>query len=337
MNACTLEKEITSQVYNNILLNGKTARISRTENKELLSINKLYDRGFRKIEVCKRMVQWLPEPRYFISIFINAAKIIHDDDLHSFNPDNYPVDALLKIIERMLTDSISGYIPEGKWRYTKIEYSKDLKTDHRIMFNIIRKCDYISGRKKMQFVSYKSGIEFRASKANGQLTNALHVYHKLTERESKGYILSPEDKTACDFFRVELILYRDCISDRSRTYGFPLGNIEDFMDSFIEAHELKSIITQIYGTGSYFKRKNVIQIINTNVKSVSMQRKLVSILDKINRTSINTVRRECVNAGNADTLKKYLDIIANLGIAPIYLPYDYPMSKMPSLVEKLHL
>lgn len=155
----------------------------------------------------------------------------------------------------------------------------------------------------MQFTSYKSGVEFRAIKANGQLTNALHIYHKLTERESKGYTLSPEDKATCDFFRVELVLYRDCISDRSRTYGFPLGSVEDFMDSFIEAHELKNIITQIYGTGTYFKRKNVIQIISASIKSVSMQRKLISVLDKINRTSINTVRQEYVAAGKRTLLK----------------------------------
>lgn len=339
LNACSLEKQISEQTYNNILLLETTARTSRTSEKQIISVNKLYHRGFRKIEFTKRIVKGLPTSRYFITIFINFEKLIHDDDIHSFNPDDYDASTLISIVEHLLSNFVNGYTADdiGIWRFVKIEYSKDLYINDRVMFNIIRKSDYISGRRKLQFVSYKSGIEFEANKATGQRTNALHVYHKLTERESKGYILSPEDKTACDFFRVELILYRDCISDRSRTYGFPLGNIEDFMDSFIEAHELKSIITQIYGTGSYFKRKNVIQIINTNIKSISMQRKLISFLDKINRTSINTIRQEYVTKGKTNTFKKYMDIIGNLGFSPIYLPYDYPITKMPSLAEQLCL
>lgn len=339
MNACTMEKEILEQTYINILLQETSTRISRTSAKQIASINKLFHRGFRKIEIIERRIKGLPRPQHFISIFINAEKILQDDDIHSFNPSRYDVGTLISIIEHLLTGSINGYTADGAgiWRYTKIEYSRDFFVGSRLMFNIIRKSDYINGRKKMQFVSHKSGIEFRATKANGQITNALHIYHKLTERESKGHTLSPEEKAVCDFFRVEFILYRGCISDRSRTYGFPLGDVESFTDSFIEAHELKSILTQIYGTGAYFKRKNIIQAINVNIKSISMQRKLISFLDKINRTSINTVRQEYVTKGKADTFKKYMDIIGNLGFSPIYLPYDYPINKMPSLVVQLCL
>lgn len=339
MNACSLEKNISEQIYNNILLLEATARISRTNTKQIISVNKLFHRGFRKIEFTKKIVKGLPTPSHFVTIFINFEKVIHDDDIHSFNPDDYDTGTLISIVEHLLSNFVNGYTVDdiGIWRFVKIEYSKDLYINDRVMFNIIRKSDYISGRRKMQFVSYVSGIEFKSSKAIEQLTSALHIYRKITEREHKGYMLSAKDKATCDFFRIEFILYRDCISDRSRTYGFPLGDIECFMDSFIEAHELKSILTQIYGTGAYSRRKNIVQTIDANVKSVSMQRKLIRLLDKINRTSINTVRQEYVTKGKTDTFKKYMDIIGNLGFSPIYLPYDYPINKMPSLVEQLCL
>lgn len=338
MHACIIETAITEREFLSVVHSEPCGIRNRSPTTECFYIGKLHTSGLRNIIYKKNhySIEGVSKSDWSITILINFQAFLLSDNLHSYDPTSFNSSEIINQLEQTLSSTIRGYIPvEHAWRFTKIEYSKDFYIDKAFMNHILRTCDYLDSRKKMEFITYSSGIEFCSKLKNGQKTAAFHIYYKQQEKLRKGYSLTPDEMSDWNFFRIESILYRDSIGDYSRENGFPLGDLDCFANSYMEDQELIKMLNAIYGESTYRKRKDAVNIIKQGISSVSMQNKLISLLDKINRTSISAVRNEFKSRNRLQIYNSYVARLNNLDINLAYLPYNYPVSTLPALTKQI--
>lgn len=338
MHACIIETAITEREYLSVVHSEPNGIKNRSPTTECFYISKLHNLGLRNIIYKKShyTIEGVATSNWCITIFINFQSFLLSDDLHSYNPITFNSTDFENALENCLSSNIKGYLPEKhSWRFTKLEYSKDFYIDNAFMKHILKICNYLDYRKKMQFSTYPSGIEFCAKLKNGQKTSAFHIYYKLEEQLHKGYPLTVAEMDRRNFFRIESIHYRDSIGDLSRENGFPLGDLDCFANPYMENRELSQMLNSIYGKSTYRKRKDAVNIIRHNISSVSMQNKLINLLDKINRKTIKEVRDEFKQQNRLQIYNGHIAKLEHMNINLVYLPYDYPVSSLPPLSKQI--
>ena len=338
MHACIIETPITEREYLSVKHSESCGIKNRSPTTECFYIGNLHIQGLRNVIFKKQYItiEHQTVTEWSMSIFINLQSFLLGDNLHSYSPDDFNKEETIAKLEDTLSSNIKGYLRnDHHWRFAHIEYSKDFFISKSIMMHIMKTCDYLDSRRKMKFCTHPSGIEFFACLKSGQRTIAFRIYHKLTEKSHKGYFIPTEQLDEYNFFRIELILFRDSIGDRSRENGFPLGDLDCFANKYIEAKELKDMLNEVYGSTTYRKRKDAVSIIRQNVSSVNMQNKLISFLDKINRKSIRTVRDEYKNCGRLQIYNSYVARLNQLDINLVFLPYNCSFQEMPALSKQI--
>jgi len=271
---------------------------------------------------------------YEMKIVLNFNVFLGGNRFESYDCNNFSSDNMTSLLDGCLEFLIPNYKRGSPWHYEKIEYSKDLYTDaHTIMQNILNKTNYVDGRKKLNFKSYKSGIEFYSLESNGRTTFRLHIYRKLLEQQDKNYTLSSSEYLLIEnMYHVEAQIFSSRISALSSQMGVSNGSIEDFSLPFIEDTIIKNHIASIYGKQPYRKRQDVIAIINASNNLTAYKKKqLIHILDQINQSSLLSARNKY--KGKERLFDSCIRTIRDLGINLIYIPYDSTENLFPALTE----
>lgn len=293
----------------------------------------LSELGIREIRLENHTRSNFPDC-YEMKVVLNFNVFTGGNRFESYDCKNFTADNIPFLLDGCLEFLIPAYKRGSPWHYEKIEYSKDLYTNaHSILNNILNKTNYVDARKKLNFRTYKSGIEFYSFEANGRTTFRLHIYRKLLEQLDKKYNLASDEYLMIEnLYHIEAQIFSTRISALSSQMGISNGSIEDFSLPFIEDNIIKGYIVSIYGEQPYRKRQDVISIINASDSLTAYKKKqLIHILDQINQSSLLSARNKY--KGNERLFDSCIRIIRELGINLIYIPYNSTVDYFPSLTE----
>ncbi|WP_296561013.1 hypothetical protein [uncultured Acetobacterium sp.] len=337
MHCNIIRKSISKKEYHSMIETHDTA-FSRTVKNGFSYYNatNLYTLGLREIRL-ENHTRFQDD--YRMKIVINFNVFHQGDDFFSYNIENFVYDNFLSLLESTLEGFISNYHRGCPWFFEKVEYSRDYFTEnHNEINNIMTKCNYINGKRKLEFHAYESGIEFCSYEKTDQSrrpTFRFHFYRKKTEQlDKKNHLTDAQIMNIENMYRIEAQLFKGRIDDLSRQLGVSRGSIEDFTNSVLEDNYLKKYIIEIYGINPHRKRKANVEIIKNSCESSYSKRQLIHILDQINQSSIHSARNKYKGAQKKlfdSNLKK----IINLGINPINLTSQSPLAIMPPLVEQI--
>ena len=257
-----------------------------------------------------------PIRRYLI-LETHVNEIIEKDIVTISDKEIYK-DRVLKIVKEVITnfDSMKFILEINRIDY-KVDIQFSQKEEIQVYNDILTHC-------KKNFYYAKQKEEYDTSTYLTNKSGQIHInfYDKYAESNKEKYknVLRLEIQHSHKFIKAQTI----------KDYGSREKIIDEYWNQkSMEEVYFKKLREYVY-LGTHYKRRKANELIDNSNYSNNYKGKLKKFVFMINKYNITYVQKNIYWRG---TVKKYIEMLEQIGINPIVIPDDSKYEELPSLYK----
>ena len=253
---------------------------------------------------------------YLYTIKVDALKFFRTENTSSQQ---------FRVIIRLL-DQLLGYgnFSVDDMTVSRVDYCYNIRIEDEdtrlILFDLLQKCP-TRAIYTVRDVKYKTSIYSRSK------SKTVNVYDKNTERSVK-FFVSGNSKNLAKNFERDIVRMELQIKKGHLKYMAKQG-VARSAKNWINAETERHYLQKMYGMfpkGDFYALDAAEHIVSYSNLTKTTKRHLIDFLREIAQNDMDTAKRKiCYN-----TYRRYLNILADLGVNPITIPRDCGLSYIQS-------
>lgn len=278
-------------------------------------------------------IRWRPLTVSYDGEVLSYLYTIKVDALKFFRTENTSSQQL-RVIIRLLDQLLSyGNFSLDDMTVSRVDYCHNSRIEDEdtrlILFDLLQKCP-------TRAIYTVRGVKYKTSIYSRSKSKTVNVYDKNTERSVK-FFASGNSKNLSKNYERDIVRMELQIKKGHLKYMAKRGvarSVKNWINAETERHYLQKMYG-MFPKGDFYTLDMAEHMIASSNLTKITKRHLIDFLCEIDRSDMDTAKSNiCYN-----TYRRYLNILAELGVNPITIPQDYGLTyiQSPFVFPKPHI